>query len=189
MRIVLIGTLPLAVAAARLFIEHNHQVVMVEQDQERVERLSKELDCSFVIGDGSRPSILKEVGPQNTDFLFCLTDNDQDNIIASLVGHSLGFGRVITVLRDTDYEPICAELGLDGAIFLDWTIARNFLDMIRGFEFATLSAVLKGDSGSFPSPSPKTGLGISPPSACPMERASLRSPATAHLRSRASISR
>lgn len=144
MRIVLIGAHPLALASARLFLEQNHQVVIIEQNEEEVARLSKELDCSFVVGDGSRPSVLREVGPKNTDFLFCLTTDDQVNIIASLVGHRLGFGRVITVLRDTDYEPICAELGLDGAIFLDWTIARNFLDIVRGMEFATLSAALKG---------------------------------------------
>ncbi|MEJ2690601.1 MAG: NAD-binding protein, partial [Deltaproteobacteria bacterium] len=42
-------------------------------------------------GDGSHPNILREVNPEQTDFLFCLTNNDQDNLIASLGGRSLGF--------------------------------------------------------------------------------------------------
>jgi trk system potassium uptake protein TrkA len=45
------------------------------------------------------PNILREVNPEQTDFLFCLTDSDQANVIASLVGRSLGFKRVVTSIR------------------------------------------------------------------------------------------
>jgi trk/ktr system potassium uptake protein len=53
------------------------------------------------------PSILEEIGPENADFLFCFTDNDQDNIIASLVSRKMDFGRVITRIHNPDFETIC----------------------------------------------------------------------------------
>ncbi|ANK81693.1 MAG: hypothetical protein TEF_13475 [Rhizobiales bacterium NRL2] len=144
MRIVIIGAGSLTVAAAEQFIEHGHDVVIVEKDEARVETLGETIDCSFVIGDGSRPSILKEVGPRNTDYLFCLTEDDQDNIIASLVGRSLGFGRVVTSIRDIEFEPIVTELGLESPIFLDATISQRLSDMVQGIETAGLSGVLRG---------------------------------------------
>ncbi len=144
MRCVLVGAGSLAVTTAKLLIEHGHEVVIIEKDAARVERLSEELDCSFIIGDGTRPSILKEIGPKNTAFLLCLTDDDQDNIIASLVGRSLGFGRVVTSVQDTDFGPICTELGLQSPVYLDATIARTLSDMVQGIETAGLSAVLRG---------------------------------------------
>lgn len=140
----MIGAGSLAVATARLLIQHGHEVVIIERDQAKVDRLSEEIDCSFVVGDGGRPAVLKEVGPKSTDFLFCLTESDHDNIIASLVGRSLGFGRVVTSIVDTDFEPICSELGLGDAIYIDRTISRSLSDMVEGIETAGLTAALRG---------------------------------------------
>ena len=144
MRIVLIGTGSLAIATARLLVEHGHELVIVEPEEEKVEKLGQELDCGFVVGDGTRPAVLKEIGPKNTEILFCLADDDHDNIIAALVGRSLGFGRVVTSLKDTDFEPICAELGLGDIVFVDRAVARNLSDMVEGIETAGLTAAVRG---------------------------------------------
>ncbi len=47
--------------------------------------------------------MLQETDPAHTDFLFCLTGNDQTNIIASLIGRSQGFKRVITGIEDPEF--------------------------------------------------------------------------------------
>jgi trk system potassium uptake protein TrkA len=144
MRVAILGTGSLALATARLLIEHGHEVVVVEKSQDRVEQISEELDCGFMVGDASRPAVLKDVGPKNTQFLFCLADDDKDNIIAALVGRSLGFGRVVTSIKEVDFAPMCAELGLTDAIFLDRSLARELTDMVEGIERAELSAALRG---------------------------------------------
>ena len=144
MRIVLLGTGSLSLATARLLIDHGHEVIVIEPDQAKVEKLSEEFDCSFVTGDASRPAVLKDVDPKHTDFLFCLAENDQENIIAALVGRTLGFGRVVTSIKDPDYGPICAELGLEDAIFLDRSLAHDLVDMVAGVERAGLSAAVRG---------------------------------------------
>ncbi|WP_417513360.1 potassium channel family protein [Minwuia sp.] len=144
MRIVILGASSLSISAARLFIERGHEVVIIERDEDKVKEYDEELDCSFVVGDGSRPSILKEVGPKNTDFLFCLTEVDQFNIIASLIGRNMGFGRVVTSIRDVEYETICSELGLESPIFLDTAISQRLSDMVEGIETAGLAGVLRG---------------------------------------------
>lgn len=146
MRIVFIGASSLAIATAHLLIKRRHEVVIVERDKPKIEALTDELDCGFVHGDGSKPAILREANPQETDLLLCLTGNDQANIIASLVGRSLGFARVVTKIEDETLEHICIELGLEDTIVPVGTIARYLADMAEGQNILEISTMVRKDA-------------------------------------------
>jgi trk system potassium uptake protein TrkA len=124
MRAVFIGAGSLAVVTAKLIRERGEEVVIIEQDKERIDALADELDCGFLHGDGSKPAMLREANPEGTDVLFALTGNDQANILASLVGRSLGFKRVVTKIDDHEFEHICKELGLEDVIVPTRTVGR-----------------------------------------------------------------
>jgi len=149
MRIVFIGSTELTVRTAALLTERGHEIVIVEADRERIDELSDSLDASFLEGDGSKPSILREVDPEDTDILFCVTDNDQVNILASLVGRSLGFQRVVTTIQNDDYEPICQELGITDTLMPVRTISHYLADLVRGIDVLELSTVIKGEARFF----------------------------------------
>jgi trk system potassium uptake protein TrkA len=150
MRIGLIGSTALAVSTARRLLQRGHEVVIVEADRERIDLLAEGLDAGFLHGDGTRPAIQRELGPEATDVLYCLTENDQDNILAALVGRSLGFARVVPRIVDPDYEPICAELGLSDTIVPDETIARHLVDNLEGKNLMEVSSMLRGEVRFFP---------------------------------------
>jgi trk system potassium uptake protein TrkA len=143
MRVVFLGAGTLTVLTARRLLEEGHEVVIIEEDAARIDELSEELDCGFVHGDGSRPSVLREISPENTDFLFGMSDSDQDNILASLVARSLGVERTVTKVEDADFEGICRELGLQDTIVPAREAARSLADMVRGEESAPLSGALR----------------------------------------------
>jgi trk system potassium uptake protein TrkA len=145
MKIVVIGASVLATATARILLARGHDVVIVDKDRVVIDALSEELDCGFVQGDGTRPAILREVGPKDSDVLLCLTHNDQDNILAALVGRSLGFPRVVPMIRESEYATICSELGLSDTILPDQTIARTLADMVAGYDILELSSMIKGE--------------------------------------------
>jgi trk system potassium uptake protein TrkA len=145
MRIAFVGASPLSVMTASVLLERGHEVVLVERNKERIEDLAGELDCAFLHGDGSRPAILRELDPERTDLLFCLTGSDEANIIASLVGRSLGFGRVVTRIEDPELEHICMELGLEDTIIPTRTISRYLADMVSGQDILELSALVKDE--------------------------------------------
>lgn len=142
-RIVFIGTGKITLNAARSLIEEGHEVVIIERDKERIDELSDDLDCGFIHGEGSAPDVLEEVGPGQTDCLFCLTGNDQNNIIAGLVGRSLDFDKTVVKIEDHAYEHICAELGLEDIIVPTQTIGRYLVDMVEGGGASELSNVLR----------------------------------------------
>jgi len=149
MRTVFVGAGKVSVETAKALIKEGHEVVIIENDKAKIEELSEELDCSFLQGDGSQPNILREVSPGQTDFLFCFTNSDQDNVIASLVGRSLGFNRVVTSIGDPQFESICHELGLTDTIIPSRTISRYLEDMVSGGESVELSTVIKDEARFF----------------------------------------
>ena len=149
MRAVFVGAGALAVMTARFLLRRRHEVVIVERDKGRIDALSSELDCGFLHGDGSKPALLREADPAHTDFLFCISGDDQTNIIASLVGRSLGFARVVTKIDDPEFEHICLELGLEDMIIPSRTIGRYLADLFQGVNFLDLSGIIKDDARIF----------------------------------------
>ncbi len=149
MRAVFVGTSELTLHTSRLLVDGGHEVVIIESDRERIDEVTKLIDCGILHGDGSKPAILREANPTQTDILFCLTNNDRTNIIASLVGRSLGFRRVITAIEDPEFETICIELGLEDVIIPMQTIGRYLADVTRGIDIIELSTVIKGAARFF----------------------------------------
>jgi len=149
MRIVFVGISDDVSYAAGSLVEKQHEVIIIEADAEKIEQYEDNLDCSFLHGDGSKPDILEEVGPEQTDVLFCSTRDDQTNILASLVGKSLGFSRVVTHSRDQALESICLKLGLEDTIIPSRSIGRSLVDLVLGAQVPELATVLRGESRFF----------------------------------------
>jgi trk system potassium uptake protein TrkA len=149
MRIVFIGANSLNVFTTRLLLDAGHEVIIIEADKARIDELAEDLDCGFIHGDGTRPAILREVAPEQSDLLFCLTDNDQANIIASLVGRSLGFPKVVTKVSSEEFEHICIELGLEHTIIPNRTIGHYLADMLSGQDTLDTSAMIKNEARLF----------------------------------------
>lgn len=149
MRAVFIGAGELTILTARLLLKNGYEVIIIEKDKPRIDELSGDLDVGFIHGDGSKPAILREADPVATDFLFSLSGNDQYNIIASLVGRSLGYKRVITRIEDPSFEHICIELGLEDVIVPDYTMARYLADLCAGQNPLEISALIKSDARVF----------------------------------------
>jgi len=143
MRIVFSGAGPMTIITARALTKQGHEVIIVELDKKIIDQFSDELDCSFVHGDASKPSILSQVNPKDCDFLFCLTDSDQVNIITALLGRSMGFKRVVPSIEDDELQHLCSELELEDTIIPVRTMSQYLENMVRGLDNVELSTFLK----------------------------------------------
>lgn len=144
MRLVFIGAGQLTLNIVRMLVDKGHDVVIIEQDRARIEELTEELDVGFLHGDGAKPMILREAKPEDSDALLCLTNDDEDNILAALVGRQLGFPRVIPKIQEADFLGICQELGLENTIIPDQTMARHIVDLVVAGADVDLSSFVGG---------------------------------------------
>ncbi|MEW6764390.1 MAG: TrkA family potassium uptake protein [Pseudomonadota bacterium] len=146
MRAVFVGASSFTLMTVRQLLKHRHEVIIIEKDEEVIHSLAEALNCGFLHGDGGKPAILREADPESTDVLFCLTNQDQANILASLVGRSLGFKRVVTKINDPELEHICLELGLTDTIVPSRTIGRYLADMFEGHDPLELSTMIREEA-------------------------------------------
>ena len=149
MRTVFVGTSSLSLSTAELLLEEGHQVVIIERDRDRIEMLADRLDAGFIHGDGTSPDVLKDAEPENTDMLFCLLDSDQANILAGLIGRSLGFARIVPRVNDPQFQRICVELGLDESVMPNRAVASHLKDLLAGEWSLELSSIIRGEGAVF----------------------------------------
>lgn len=149
MRIVFTGAGAVTRMAVASLMRWGHEVILIDEDKEKIRGLSEQLGCSVLQGDASKPNVLSQVNPKSVDFLFCLTDSDQVNIITALLGRSMGLKRVVPSIEDVELENLCAELGLEYTITPSRTMSRHLINMVRGLDNIQLSTLLKNDARFF----------------------------------------
>lgn len=149
MRAVFVGASNTTQATVALLLKRGHEVVVIERDKDKIESVSQDLDCGYLHGDGSKPAVLREADPAHTDRLYCLTDNDQANILASLVGRTLGFKHVVCKIQDAELIHLCVELGLEDVIIPSQAMARSLAASFEGQGPGDLSAKIRGAARLF----------------------------------------
>lgn len=145
MRMIFVGGSELAIHSAVEMIERGHEVVIIEKDQNVIDDLSQEIDCGFIRGDGTKPRVLEEASPDNTDALICLSDSDTDNILCAQVAHTLGFDKVVLRVGNDELEPVCRSLKLDNVIYTNKQLAREVINYCESIDGMRMSAHLTDD--------------------------------------------
>jgi len=89
--------------AQRLAIEGN-DVVVVDNNAERLQRVADTMDVKTILGHASHPSVLQRAGAENAELLIAATTNDETNMLACQVAHSLfNVTTKMARVREPDY--------------------------------------------------------------------------------------
>lgn len=131
MRIVILGASRFGKAIADRLIDDEHEVVVIDQSRERLEKMAEQFDCGMLEGDGTMPSTLREAFRDENDVFIAVTNASEDNILASLVARSVGFGRVIPQIVSSELMNVCEELELQDAINPHATVAQDVADALE----------------------------------------------------------
>ncbi|MEO5374914.1 MAG: Trk system potassium transporter TrkA [Alphaproteobacteria bacterium] len=89
-------------------------VKAVEADKARAEFVAKTLHRTVVLhGDVLDPEILDEAGVGQVETVVSVTNDDETNILSSLLAKRYGCKRAITLLNKTTYNTLVSTLGVD----------------------------------------------------------------------------
>nr|MEE4268573.1 Trk system potassium transporter TrkA [Candidatus Krumholzibacteria bacterium] len=103
MKIVIIGAGAVGFELARTISRREHDVILVEKTQEKIDRAAEHVDCHFVMGSGVSPEVLRKIGMTDCDLFAAVTDRDEVNIIACQTAHALGARVKVARVRQEDY--------------------------------------------------------------------------------------
>ena len=89
MQIVILGAGQVGSSLAENLIKDGHQITIVDVLADKLQYLQEHLDLRTVLGHCSYPDVLRKAGAQNADILIAVTNNDEANMIACQIAHSL----------------------------------------------------------------------------------------------------
>lgn len=78
------------------------------------------------------------------DIFAALSNNEELNIMASLLAKSLGVRKVITIVNRTDYLPLANNLGIETVLSPRLITASAILKYVRGGNILSLTTVAEG---------------------------------------------
>ena len=136
MKVVVVGAGAVGYHLARTLSWEGHEVVLIDNRPELIDRISGSLDVLAIRGNGTSVSVLVKAGVEQADLLVAVTSVDEVNIVASMLAKQLGAKTRIARVRNQEYSksdtPVSlAELGIDQVIHPELEAARETVRMIR----------------------------------------------------------
>lgn len=112
-RVFVLGGKQLGITCAQLLQEQGVNVKLFERDARRSTRIAEILDQTVVIrADGTDQAILEEENVQGVDAFLAFTNEDEVNIIASLLARRLGARKVVALINRLNYLPMAQRVGV-----------------------------------------------------------------------------
>jgi len=117
MYIVVVGGGEVGYHLSKILLNEGHEVLILEQDAARCERLTEELGAIVYRGDGCEASTQDSVGTGRADMLVAVTDGDEDNLVACQVAkHKFNVPRAIARITNPRNETLFKMLGVDATV-------------------------------------------------------------------------
>lgn len=89
MKIIILGAGQVGASLAENLSSEANDITVVDLDEGRLRELRDRLDIGVVNGPASHPDILQQAGIEDADMLVAVTNNDEINMVACQVAHSL----------------------------------------------------------------------------------------------------
>jgi trk system potassium uptake protein TrkA len=123
-------------------MENKADIKIIEKNEERCKYLSKYLGRSLILhGDGTDQKLLIEENIANMDVVVAVTNNDELNIMASLLAKKLGAKKTIAIVNRTDYITLAHSLGLQAVLSPRLITASTILRYVRKGDVLSLTAI------------------------------------------------
>ncbi len=105
------------IVAKELEEDKNLDIRLIESNATKSHFVADQLKRTLVIqGDGTDIDLLASEGIVDMDAFVSVTDDEESNIITSLLATHLGVRRTITMVAQANYIPLMNSIGLDAAV-------------------------------------------------------------------------
>ena len=116
MKIIIVGIGKLGEYLAKSLVKDKHEVTLVDIDFQTSMDLINNEDLNYIVGSGLDVNVLIEAGISDADLLISVMENDEQNVMCSLLGKKLGAEHTIARIRTPEYSNSVSllkeELGL-----------------------------------------------------------------------------
>lgn len=114
LKIVIVGAGEVGFHIAQRLSEEQKQVVVIDQNPDKLRRIEDNMDVQTILGSGSWPSVLKTAGADDASIFLAVTDSDETNIVACLFANAIApEATKLARIRTEEYTAYPKLLGSD----------------------------------------------------------------------------
>ena len=104
MKTIICGAGDVGFSIADKLSKENFEVTVIDESEEKLSKVSENLDVKTIKGTPSLPSVLLEAGAKDCEILIAVTKSDETNMVTCQIGHSLfNIQKKIARIRQQDY--------------------------------------------------------------------------------------
>lgn len=131
-KVLIVGGGRIGSQLAKKLEQEHFEIKLIESDLDRCHSLSRELDRTIVLhGDGSDQKLFMEENVGQMDAVISVTDDDETNILVSLLAKNLGATNTITRIGKASYYPLLATIGIEKVVSTRASAVSSILQDVR----------------------------------------------------------
>lgn len=126
-------------------LEDHYGIRIIEHNRQRCYELSEKLNRAIVLsGDASDRELLLEENIEDTDVFCAVTNDDEANIMSSMLAKSLGARKVITLINNPAYVDLIQGSEIDVAVSPQQATLGSILTHIRRGDVVKVHSLRRG---------------------------------------------
>ncbi len=104
MNIIICGAGRVGFTIAKLLVEQNHSITVIDQSSEDIQKINDSLDVKAIVGKATYPSVLEKANATETDMIIAVTKNDEINMLICQIAYTVfHVPKKIARIRSQDY--------------------------------------------------------------------------------------
>ena len=116
-------------------LEKNYNVKLLEKNVEKAQSVSDKLENTLILtDDGLDVDFLESENIASLDCFIAVTENEQINIMSSLLIKHYGVKQVVVHINTTSYFKVVRRIGVDAVISKNTSAVNEVLKIIRSDE-------------------------------------------------------
>lgn len=136
MYVIIAGAGDVGFHLAKLLANEEHEIILIDIDEEKLQRAASLIDVATVVGPSTSYSVLNEAGIQKADLLITVTAYEENNLLTAIVGKNLGAKKTIARISNKEFvrkkELLdLAQVGVDEVISPVVLAAKEIQRLLR----------------------------------------------------------
>lgn len=103
MRIIIVGAGDVGFHLAKLLAYEEQDIALIDRSQERLRYASNHLDVATIKGSATSYSVLKEAKIEKADLMIAVTNAEETNIAAAVIGKNLGAKKTVARISNPEF--------------------------------------------------------------------------------------
>jgi trk system potassium uptake protein len=117
MYVIIVGGGKVGYYLAKELTQENHEVLVIEKDSAKCERIAEELGDIVLRGDGCEATTMEIAGFGRADMVIAVTGDDEDNLVTCQgAKHKFNVPRTVARLNNPKNQNIFRKLGIDTTV-------------------------------------------------------------------------